>query len=220
MKTIKIFAALATLLLVGGIFTVVHAQTFNQKTYVTFNHPVEVPGKVLPAGKYGFQLAETSTYRHVVQIFNEDGTELITTVMAIPDYRLTASDKTVVEFDERAAGTPPALRAWFYPANNFGQEFVYPKARAAELAKASNEVVPAEAVELTPRNFSRIPLIAITPEQKQEPVTEAIQTTPEPVQVAQNTLPKTASPVPLVALIGGAFVIAGFSLRRLAKQNS
>ena len=169
MRTMKIFAALATLLLVGGLFTMVHAQTFNQKTYVTFSHAVEVPGKVLPAGKYGFQLAETSTYRHVVQIFNEDGTELITTVMAVPDYRLTATDKTVVEFAERPAGTPPALRAWFYPANNFGQEFVYPKARAAELAKTSNEVVPAETVELTPRNFSRIPLIAITPDKSRNP---------------------------------------------------
>ena len=219
MKLTKIFVALAALLFVGGMFTI-QAQTFNQKTYVTFSHPVEVPGKVLPAGKYGFQLAETSTYRHVVQIFNEDGTELITTVLAIPNYRLTANDKTVIEFAERPAGTPPALRAWFYPATNFGQEFVYPRARAVELAEASNEVVPAETVELTPRNFSRIPLIAITPEQKQEPVIEAIQTTPEPVEVAQNTLPKTASPVPLVMLIGGAFVIAGFGLRKFNKQNS
>lgn len=218
MKMTKIFVALAALLLAGGIFTMLQAQTYNQKTYVTFDHPVEVPGKVLPAGKYTFQLAETS-YRHVVQIFSEDGTQIITTVLAIPNYRLKATDETVIEFAERPAGTAPALRAWFYPANNYGQEFVYPKARAVELAKISNEVVPAETAETTPENLTTVPLVAITPEEKQEPVTEAIQTTPEPVQVAQN-LPKTASPIPLVALVGGAFVVIGFGLRRLAKRNS
>ena len=220
MRAIKAVMLLAALAFAGGIFTI-QAQTFNQKTSITFNHPVGIPGKVLPAGTYTFQLAETSTYRHVVQIFNEAGTQLITTILAVPDYRLKATGETVTEFRERPAGTAPALRAWFYPGDNFGQEFVYPKARAVELAKATSEIVPAETAELTPSNLATVPLVAITPEEKQEPVKQAIQTTPEPVQVAQNTaLAKTASSTPLVALIGGILVAVGFGLKRFAKQSS
>lgn len=34
-------------------------------------------------------------------------------------------------------------RLGFYPGDNFGQEFVYPKQQAIELAAATNEPVPA-----------------------------------------------------------------------------
>lgn len=71
-----------------------------------------------------------------MQIFNADASKMIATVMAIPNYRLTATDKTVISFGETPMGTPEPIRAWFYPGNIVGQEFVYPKPRAAQLAKA------------------------------------------------------------------------------------
>ena len=52
------------------------------------NEPVQVPGEVLPAGTYVFRLQDSTSNRHIVQIFNEDHTSLITTVLAIPNYRL------------------------------------------------------------------------------------------------------------------------------------
>jgi hypothetical protein len=63
------------------------------------------------------------------------------TILAIPNYRLKATDKTVVTFRERPAGEPEALRAWFYPGRNWGEEFVYPRAKAVELAKTANTAV-------------------------------------------------------------------------------
>ena len=111
----------------------VNADTWDKKTIVTFSQPVEIPGvgaHVLPAGRYLFKLMDSLSDRNIVQIFNEDQTHVYATILAIPNYRLRATDKTVMTFRERAAGSPEALRAWFYPGANWGQEFVYPKKRA------------------------------------------------------------------------------------------
>ena len=64
--------------------------------------------------------------RKTVQILTEDQKQLLATISALPDYRLEPTDKTVVTFEERAAGSPQALHAWFYPGDNSGLEFVYP----------------------------------------------------------------------------------------------
>ena len=74
------------------------------------------------------------TDRHIVQIFTADESQVLATLMAIPDYRLTSTDQTVIKFGEVERGAPEAIRAWFYPGNTVGQEFVYPKSRAMELA--------------------------------------------------------------------------------------
>src|ERR1700752_4105341 len=120
------------------------AQTRNRKTTVTFNVPVEIPGvgaQVLPAGTYVFRLLDSMSDRNIVQVFNKDESHVYATILAIPNYRLKATDKTVMTFSERAVGEPQAIRAWFYPGDNWGQEFVYPKKRAGELAKITNQPV-------------------------------------------------------------------------------
>src|SRR4029079_14771565 len=120
------------------------AQSWNKRTSVTFSAPVEIPGKdaqVLPAGTYVFRLLDSQADRHIVQIFNNDESHLYATILAIPNYRLRATDKTVMTFAERASGDPQAIRAWFYPGDNSGQEFVYPKKRAVELAMVTQSPV-------------------------------------------------------------------------------
>ena len=129
------------------------ADEWNKKTIVTFSAPVEIPGvgaQVLPAGTYVFKLLDSQSDRHIVQIFNERQDHVFSTILAIPNYRLQATDKTVMTFRERAAGQPEAIRAWFYPGNRWGQEFVYPKTRAIELAKLTNQPVLAMPAELAP----------------------------------------------------------------------
>ena len=218
----SLFIALTLALLVGMFLAPAQADQWNKKTVVTFSQPIEIPGKVLPAGTYMFKLADTLSYRHVVQVWNEDGTELITTVLAIPNYQLQTTGETMMNFRERPGDSPSALRAWFYPNQRFGHEFVYPKERAIQLAEASKEIVPAETVEPTESNLSTVPLVAITPEKKEEPVTEAIQTLPlhpEKLTTAPE-LPKTASPIPLIGLLGVASIGLAFALKLVAKQIS
>jgi hypothetical protein len=192
------------------------ADEYDTKTVITFSQPFEIPGgKVLPAGTYTFKLMDSPADRHIVQIFNADGTQIFATVLAINNYRFTATGKTVMLFSERPADAPDALKAWFYPNNNWGQEFVYPKRRAIQLALAEKEPVPALTTDTLPviAELKTAPIIAITPEQKEVPVAEVIQTSP---LVAENELPRTASLLPLIALLGAASLGFAFVLKRIA----
>jgi len=119
-----------------------NADTWNEKTILTFSAPVETPGQTLPAGTYVFKLINSQSNRHIVQVMNQDENRAYGMFLAIPDYRAVPSDKTIVTFKERPAGSPPALKGWFYPAKNFGHEFVYPKAEAVKLAAANSTPVP------------------------------------------------------------------------------
>jgi len=204
------------------------AQSWNKKTMVTFSAPVEIPGvdaQVLPAGTYVFKLLDSLSDRHIVQIFNKDESHVYATILAIPNYRLKPTDKTVMTFAERAAGDPQAIRAWFYPGDNSGQEFVYPKKRAVELAKITNtpiiyipdEVAPNIVAEVRTATeppviaLKEVPLRAITPTGQDVAIAEVV--VPPPVQIA--SLPKTAGSLPLMALMGLLSLGVGFSLRAL-----
>ena len=79
--------------------------------------------------------------------FNEHHTSLITTVLAIPNYRLQPTGKTVLTYDERPADQPMALAAWFYPGDSSGQEFAYPKSEAEQLSRRNKREVPSTGSE-------------------------------------------------------------------------
>ena len=113
------------------------ADEWNKTTILTFSAPVELPGVALPAGTYVFKLADNADNPNIVQVFNKDESHLYATILAVPEYRMKPKDKTVITFEERPSGTPEAIRAWFYPGDNYGEEFVYPKPRATELAGAN-----------------------------------------------------------------------------------
>ena len=113
----------------------------DKATVITFSTPVEVPGKVLPAGTYKFRLMDSNANRNIVQIFDRDEKMLYATILALPDYRLKPSDKTVIQFEERPSGEPPAIKAWYYPGDNSGVQFVYPHDRAVQLAKRTGQNV-------------------------------------------------------------------------------
>src|SRR5271154_6037253 len=108
-----------------AVLPIAKADEWNQKTVFTFNVPVEIPGQVLPAGTYVFKLLNSPSDRHIVQVFSKDETRLLDTFLAIPDYRLKPSDKPIIKFEERPAGSPEAVKAWFFPGKNYGHAFVY-----------------------------------------------------------------------------------------------
>src|SRR5580658_8264188 len=120
-----------------------NADDHDKMTTITFSAPVEIPPvyitgmHVLPAGTYVFKLVESSSNRHIVQIFNKDESKIYATILAIPNYRLKPTDKTVITFNEGIRGNPEPIRAWFYPGANWGEEFVYPQAKAVALAQAT-----------------------------------------------------------------------------------
>lgn len=201
-----------------------NAATWNKKTIVTFSGPVEVPGvgaQTLPAGTYMFKLLDSSSNRNIVQIFNEDGTHLFTTILAIPNYRLKATDKTVMMFSERAEGRPEAIRAWFYPGMQWGHEFVYPKLKAVELAKVVHEPVletPEEPTEIA--ELKTAPVEAVTPAGEAVPLARVVEAPPVETASAAETMPETASQIPLLALIGLLSLGAGLGVWVFSKRTA
>ncbi len=197
------------------------ADEHNKKTKVTFTEPFEVPGIILPAGKYTFALMDSLSDRNIVQIWNEDQTKLLATILAINNYRLTPTGKTVITFSERPSGTPEALHAWFYPGDSFGQEFVYPKNRAHQLAPANKIPVLALRADAIPDvpSLKAVPLVAVTPEETEVSVTEVVQPQPQTVATAEpsNELPTTASSLSLFIGIAMACLLIGLIVRGFSK---
>src|SRR3954451_16211209 len=178
----KCFVVLCVLAICSFVLPTASAGELNKKTVVTFSAPVEVPGvgaQVLPAGTYVFKIMDSLTDRHIVQIFNADESHLYTTILAIPNYRLQSTDKTVITFKERAQGEPEAIRAWFYPGAQSGEEFVYPKAKALELAKIANESVLETPVPIADiEALKTAPIEAVNPSGEPVPVGTVVQAPP------------------------------------------
>jgi hypothetical protein len=121
--------SMCTALLCTTFVTAAKADNWDKRTVVTFSDSVEIPGQVLPAGTYVFKLVNSASDRHIVQIWNGDETAILATILATPNYRLDTPDRTIFEFDERPGDSPMGLHSWFYPGDNSGQEFVYPRYR-------------------------------------------------------------------------------------------
>jgi hypothetical protein len=143
MNSLKAFAAASCLGLASfALAPSAMADQWNKKTIITINEPIQVPGKVLQPGKYVMKLLDSVANRHVVQVFNEREDQIQTTILAIPNYRLQPTGETEFQWWETPAGQPKAMRAWFYPGDNFGQEFAYPKNEAVRIAATTNTNVP------------------------------------------------------------------------------
>ena len=224
MKKIDRFKVVAMVFCLGLVVitarTNAKADEWNNKTVMTFDEPFEVPGvgaQILPAGTYVFKILGDPGDRNIVQILNQSEDHVFTTILAIPNYRLRATDKTVLTFRERGEGQPEAIHAWFYPGHEWGEEFVYPKARALEIAKIVNAPVLATPVEVTApvEALKAAPVVAVKPTGEEVAVTEVVEAPPVEVAAAApaaapEPLPQTASHLPLVALMGilslGAFL--------------
>jgi hypothetical protein len=227
----QLVLAVASIGLLGvAIAPSARADEWNKKTILTVNETIQVPNKVLPPGTYVIKLLDSPSNRHVVQIFDGDETHLLTTILAIPNYRLQPTGKTVFGFWETPPGQPKALRAWFYPGDNFGQEFAYPKSAAVQIAASAHSAVPT--TEVTEPSEMASAAVTTTPAPQQEtaeaapapepqPEAAAPAPAPEPAPTpdpAPQELPKTASPYPLIGL-AGLLSLAMFLVLRVVRTS-
>jgi hypothetical protein len=239
-------ALLSVAAMTVAVAPVVHADEWDKKTIATFSQSIEIPGKVLAPGTYVFKLMDSPSNRHIVRIMNERENEVVATVLAIPNYRLEPKSKTVFTFYEMPGGQPEVLREWFYPGDNFGQEFAYSKKRHAEILAAirgvstttevqvaaavatpvvtTEETRTVEAVETAPAPTAETtaPQVADEPEKLEspaepiesvEPPAPAPEPTPEPQSDDDKTMPKTASQLALIGLLGAAAAFTAFGVR-------
>jgi len=126
-----VLVALSIAVISAVTASVARADEWDKLTYLTFSRDVAIPGRVLTAGTYAFRLSDSQSDRHVVQIFNQTGRQLIATLLTIPDYRLSPTDDTVITLGESAGNAPRPVTRWFYPGDTDGQRFIYPSSSAA-----------------------------------------------------------------------------------------
>lgn len=136
MRAVKVLCAAAAL--VAWLAPAAHADEWNKRTYLTFSGPVQVPGATLPAGTYTFEIANPDTTRHVIRVSEKDSGKHVGLFMTIPNDRLDPPNDNLILFSERPAGSPQAIQVWFYPGDRTGEEFVYPKNQAVQIAKANH----------------------------------------------------------------------------------
>jgi LPXTG-motif cell wall-anchored protein len=183
-------------------------------------------------------LLDSQSDRHVVQIFNREQTRIIDTVLAVPAERLEPRGHTQFTFWETPPGTAKAMRMWYYPGDNMGQEFPYPT-HLQQIALMRPEPAPAPAAatpapepqagaELAPQQETPAQSQPVNPESApQEPTTIAQNSTPQdstpPAPVDTNPapdqtrqLPKTGSPYPLIGL-SGTLLLGLYGLLRLKR---
>jgi hypothetical protein len=191
------------------------ATPVDRLSYMTFSGPVQIPGAVLDAGTYRFRLADPTSSRQVMQVLSNDGSIVYSMFYTRADWRTKVTDNTTVTFRETPAGVPAAVRSLFHGGESRGYEFVYAKGELQTAPKPVSQppvtyaptpaavwpphvLDPAEtSIESTPPAAPAAPAPAMTAEHATLPA--------EPLAVPAE-LPKTASPLPLVA-IGGLFTL-------------
>jgi hypothetical protein len=220
--------------LIGFSMKTALADEWNKEMTLQISAPVQVPGKVLQPGKYIFRLADPVSARNIVQIFSVDDEgrqKLIGMIQTVPDFRSTTPDKPIVELDERHSGDPEAIKSWFYPGDNFGWHFVYPKSEqleAAEVTPPPAAPAPVPAAEPAPPEppvepAEASPVVTI----EEETLISQVELAPEPVDddqpQAERLLPATAGDSAAfllggVVTIGAGLLALSVSLRKLKTE--
>ena len=201
----------------------VRADMWDKRTVVTFHQPVEIPQHVLIPGTYVMKLVDLDSHRDIVQFLNKKENQVIATVVAIPAYEPNVvHDRTFFTYEERAANSPQAIKTWFYPGDPWGEEFIYGAAKLVANPAPPTNFTPRPAAIEQPR-----PVVQPAPAPVIAQNTVAVRSEPtKPVEVAQATaapvakqqeLPKTASTLPLIALLGGLSVAFGLALKACRK---
>ena len=222
------FAFLALLAAGAALFApAARADEWDKLTVLTFNEPVEIPGKVLPAGTYVFKLFDSQSDRSIVQIFTEDQKHLVATIMAIPDYREEPASKTVVTFDERPSGSPEALHSWFYPGDNYGVEFVYKKSERQYVARSEEPAMMPVPLPAAPvlQEADAVPTVPVV--MREEEVVTIAEPAPATAASAETapaslpeTLPQTAGNFAILPLLGVVLLSSGFAAIRFGTRQA
>jgi hypothetical protein len=238
MKHVGFFqtAACAAVLFAALPQRAVSSDQWFKTTIIDFSSPVRVPGKTLPAGKYTFKLVQSPAMQLQVQIFNERQSQILATVNTSPTFRQEPPDKTMIVFYEAPVGQPEPIKAWLYPGDQYGREFIYSKSERAGILQAALapkvdtntavaqviaapepavvESAPAQdVVAEAPAAEAPAPVAAVVAEPAPEPVVEPVQETP--VAPEPTTMPSTGSDLPLVGLAGLLSLAGAVAIRRV-----
>ncbi len=142
MKRVKLMATALVLAVLAVLAGGAAAQQTNtqERTFLTFSSPVEMPGITLQPGTYVFKLADTQS-RNVVQVWDEGEKNMLGHWLFVQAERPQVTEETVVMFRETSEGATPAVQYWYFPGEKVGKEFVYPDDQAQRIAARTGKPV-------------------------------------------------------------------------------
>jgi hypothetical protein len=124
----KCMFVVITVAVLNAFAPLAQAQSFDGKVNVTFSSPVEVPGKVLPAGTYVFEAVKEGT---LTRIMSADERHIYVSVLTVPKEENEQTERSsLVNLEPASGGNPPRVDSWFVPGDSVGNEFIYPKAHS------------------------------------------------------------------------------------------
>ena len=124
----KIVHTLCGVVLLGVLATsVMGAFADNRRTtYFTFSRAVQMPGVVLPAGTYIFEVANHEGTGDIVRVLSRDRKNVHLMKFTRFVYRAQSGDlKATISLGESPAGNPPPVKTWYPQYETRGREFIY-----------------------------------------------------------------------------------------------
>jgi hypothetical protein len=104
----------------------VNADSFDERSVVTFSGTVAIPGgKTLAAGSYVFKLSPIPIERDLIQISDARTDHVIASLQTVPVWLQNAPNHSMVMLSEAPAGGAPMVHAFVYEGSTRGHEFIY-----------------------------------------------------------------------------------------------
>ena len=207
--------ALALMICVPAAF----AQT-PEGSILPVTEPLDVGGPILQPGTYLIRVLPSPTDRNKVQITSQDGQTVFATVLTVPRYLKPGEEiaNTTFVFYPPVEGAPRALRTWYAQdpsASGGGHDIVYDERRARELARLASLPVVSYRQETQVSAFDDTDLFLVTPDQRIK-----VYVPPPPMvsaarvaEAAPLQMPRTASRLPLVAMLGLLSIAGALAFR-------
>jgi hypothetical protein len=119
-------AVLGVALLAATAAPQLRASGYNDNiTKVTFSGPVDIGNVALAPGTYVFKtLPGNNVDRSLVEVMDQNNQHLITLVQAIPAVAPVPLGESRIDLAEGPANAPEHVKAWYYPDQYQGWEFL------------------------------------------------------------------------------------------------
>jgi len=205
-------------LLCLSLAPVASAQLQKEKALFSVSESLEIGSHTLPPGTYQIEVVQLAFNRNLIKVTDRDGTKVFATALATPhpikeDEMIP--DSRFVYFPS-VAGQTKVLRTWYGPDKAYGQDIIYTKKRSVELAARAETNLIAIPEETKETEYKTVPYTTVTREGTEVAYVEpkAPATSTYVASTPPESLPRTASSVPLTALLGVAAVGSALALRR------
>jgi len=203
---------------------VTRADDSAKQTTISIQAPTQVPGSVLPAGRYTFKNSSSQSGWSIVQIYNNDGSALVTTILAYPNPKVASNGQNVVIYPANGAGSIPAMEGVIFAGDSTVEQFAYPKSTADQIGAANQLRIPTTGTD--DAYPSALPDAAsswsapVMSNSASDPNADATMTAQNGAEATAHDLPQTASPLPLILLVG-LVALAGIAiLRRMTSRKA